>query len=679
MADPRLTAFVLSALLLTACPEAPPPVPEIPPAETKLARAMKLEDERSGGEGELELLLQDVDDRVRARAALALGRLGEPSAAAALAPLLSDPSPFVRATAAFSLGILDGPLPGDPAALLTEALGDEEPRVRARAAEALARVAGGSAAEAIGAALAQWVPRGAEPYEWNEELTLSSLTLPHPDVRAGFLALGRLRSAEAAWSAIATEGATPRFLWWPAAWTASELPGDQLEPLHLFYAGSPDPVLRLYGARGLSGLSAERASPHLRSLLFDPSEMVRIEAIRAAARLEALELLPDLLSQLEADTRYVQAEVLRALLVLRSEAAVEPLIDRLGDPSPWLRGLALEALARQDPEGFWLLLSGIGADPSWEVRRRMAELFAGTKGERSTPLLVEMLEDEDGRVRTAVLRSLLAVSPEIAASHSIRHLAGPDPFERVAAAEALAAAESKDAFAPLEQAFLAEKEEDPRIRAALLRALGKLDPEKARPLVTGALEDPSYFLRRTAASILEGAGVPASVRPRSSERGLDDYQESLEAPYSPQAFVTTSRGRIEVELFIADAPQTVANFIGLARAGFFAGNKFYEVVPNGHVATGDPRGDGRGGPGYVIRSERNERPVVRGTLAMIEDERDSGGSRFLITHLPEPSLEGRATVFGLVTAGMEVVDRLEPEDVIQAVTIWDGVTSPYDR
>ncbi len=106
----------------------------------------------------------------------------------------------------------------------------------------------------------------------------------------------------------------------------------------------------------------------------------------------------------------------------------------------------------------------------------------------------------------------------------------------------------------------------------------------------------------------------------------------------------------------------MSNFIRLARDGFFNGNRFYEVVPNGHVATGDPRGDGRGGPGYVIRSELNERPVVRGTLAMVEEERDSGGSRFLITHLPEPALEGRLTVFGLVTAGMEVVDRLEPAD-----------------
>jgi HEAT repeat protein/cyclophilin family peptidyl-prolyl cis-trans isomerase len=640
---------------------------------------MKLEEERSTGDGELELLLQDLDDRVRARAALALGRLGAPSSASALAPLLSDPSAYVRATAAFSLGILEGPLPADAALRLTEALADEEPRVRGRAAEALARRQGEDAAEALSAALAEWVPRGAEPYDWGEPITLSSVTLPHPDVRGGFVALGGLRSARDAWNAIATEGATPRFSWWLAAWTASELRGYELEPLHLFYVGSPDPVLRLYGVRGLGNLDPERARAHLRAPLFDPNEKVRIEAIRAAARAAALELVPDLLGHLEADTRYVQTEILRALSVLRSPAAVEPLIDRVGDPSPWIRGLALEALAYQDPDSFWLLLSGIGADPAWDVRRKMAELFARTKGDRELRILRGMTEDPDGRVRASALRSLGAVAPEAAAEVSIGHLAADDPFERVAAAETLAAIGAKDAFAPVEQAFLEEKDEDPRIRAALLKALFSIDPEKARAVARRALEDNSYFLRRAASDVLSRSGIDANVRPRSSERTLDDYLAGIEVPYSPQAYLTTSRGRIEVELFIADAPQTVANFIRLARSGFFAGNPFYEVVPNGHVASGDPRGDGKGGPGYVIGSEINERPVVRGTLLMVEEEKDSGGSRFLVTHLPEPGLEGRFTVFGLVTSGMEVVDRLEPFDVIEEVAIWDGVTSPYER
>lgn len=643
---------------------------------------MKLEDERSTGEGELEALLSDPDDRVRARAALALGRVGNPSTADLLAPLLSDASAYARATAAFSLGILEGANSPEIGARLTQALEDEQPRVRGRAAEALARIQGEDAAELLGASLAKWVPRGAEPYDWTEELTLSSVTLPHPDVRGGLFALGtvaRLGGSRHAWSAMATPGTTPRFAWWPAAWTASQLSGDELEPLHLYYAGSPDPVLRLYGSRGIGNLSPERARAHLRSLLFDPSEKVRIEAIRGAARAGALELLPDLLGHLEADTRYVQSEILRALSVLRSQDSVDPLIDRVGDPSPWIRGLALEALVSQDPDSFWLLLAGIGADPDWEVRRKLAELFARMEGDRPRERLRDLTDDPDARVRATALRALAASARGDAGVVAIRHLKAPDPFERVAAAEALAVLASKEAFAPVEQAFFEEKDDDPRIRAALLKALSTIDAEKARSVAHPALEDPSYFLRRAAADVLARSGVEASVRPRSSERGLEEYLAILRTPYSPQAFLTTSKGRIEVELFVADAPLSVANFIRLARAGFFNGNKFYEVIPNGHVAAGDPRGDGNGGPGYVVPSEPNERPFVRGTLAMIEEGRDSGGSRFLITHLPEPGLEGRLTAFGIVTSGMEVVDRLEPTDVIEKVAIWDGVTPPYER
>ncbi|HEY7698840.1 MAG TPA: HEAT repeat domain-containing protein [Vicinamibacteria bacterium] len=675
----RVSTGVLSAFVALGCPKPEAPVAAPPTAEEKIARAMKLEDERSDGDGELELLLQDLDGRVRARAALALGRLGDPERSSALVPLLSDPSAYVRDSALFAIGILEGAPSEDAVARLTESLRDEDPRVRGRAAEVLGRRAGESASEAIGSALAEWVPRGGEPYEWGETLTESSVSLPHPDVRGGLFALGRLRTTRFAWNAIATEGATPRFTWWPAAWTASELQGDELEPLQLFYAGSPDPVFRLYGARGLGNLRTERARSQLRSLVFDPNEKVRIEAVRAAARLGASELLPDLLGHLEADTRYVQVEILRALTVLRSEAAVEPLIDRIGDPNPWIRGLALEALAQQDRDSFWLLLAGIGADPAWQVRRRLAELFATLPGDRPKELLRDLTEDPDARVRARALRSLREVSPEMAGEVAIRHLAATDPFERVAAAETLAAIGSKDAFAPIEQAFLEEKEEDPRVRAALLRALSAMDSGKAQPLVTRSLDDPSYFLRRAAGDILSRAGIEAVVRPRSSELALEDYMASLRAPYSPQAFLRTSRGTVTIELFIADAPQTVANFIRLARKGFFKGLPFYEVVPNGHVASGDPRGDGWGGPGYVIRSEINERPMLRGTLAMVEEAKDSAGSRFLITHLPEPGLEGRSTVFGIVTSGMEVVDGLEPSDGIEEVTIWDGITSPYPR
>jgi cyclophilin family peptidyl-prolyl cis-trans isomerase len=144
-------------------------------------------------------------------------------------------------------------------------------------------------------------------------------------------------------------------------------------------------------------------------------------------------------------------------------------------------------------------------------------------------------------------------------------------------------------------------------------------------------------------------------------------------PYSPRAYIETSRGTIEIELAVLDAPATVASFIDLARRGFFNGVPIHRVVADFVVQDGDPRGDGEGGPGYTLRDEINQRPYLRGTVGMALDWADTGGSQFFITHSPQPHLDARYTVFGGVVNGMEVVDRIQPRDAIASIRIWDGV------
>ena len=150
------------------------------------------------------------------------------------------------------------------------------------------------------------------------------------------------------------------------------------------------------------------------------------------------------------------------------------------------------------------------------------------------------------------------------------------------------------------------------------------------------------------------------------------WQALLAPQFSPHAFIETDKGTIEIELAILDAPLTVSNFIELARKGFFNGTAIHRVVPDFVIQGGDPRGDGEGGPGYSIRDEFNEQPYLRGTVGMALDWRDTGGSQFFITHSPQPHLDARYTVFGHVVTGIDVVDRIQPWDVIRRVQIWDG-------
>ena len=126
-----------------------------------------------------------------------------------------------------------------------------------------------------------------------------------------------------------------------------------------------------------------------------------------------------------------------------------------------------------------------------------------------------------------------------------------------------------------------------------------------------------------------------------------------------KATLHTSEGAIEVELYPDAAPKTVENFEKLSRDGFYESVIFHRVIPDFMIQGGDPTGTGTGGPGYEFEDEFNEHRVTRGALAMANAGPNTNGSQFFIVTVEEaPWLDGKHTVFGRVTAGMDVVDRI---------------------
>jgi cyclophilin family peptidyl-prolyl cis-trans isomerase len=122
----------------------------------------------------------------------------------------------------------------------------------------------------------------------------------------------------------------------------------------------------------------------------------------------------------------------------------------------------------------------------------------------------------------------------------------------------------------------------------------------------------------------------------------------------------TNQGAIEIELFDDDAPKTVENFKKLANDGFYNGVIFHRVIPDFMIQGGDPTGTGTGGPGYQFEDEFNDHKVERGALAMANAGPNTNGSQFfIVTAEATPWLDGKHTVFGKVTSGMEVVDAIE--------------------
>jgi peptidyl-prolyl cis-trans isomerase B (cyclophilin B) len=130
-----------------------------------------------------------------------------------------------------------------------------------------------------------------------------------------------------------------------------------------------------------------------------------------------------------------------------------------------------------------------------------------------------------------------------------------------------------------------------------------------------------------------------------------------------QATLHTNHGAIEVELFEEDAPRTVENFVKLSKDGFYDGITFHRVIPDFMIQGGCPRGDGTGGPGYQFEDEPNEHRVERGALAMANSGPDTNGSQFfIVTTEAAPWLDGKHTVFGQVSSGLDVVDEISGVD-----------------
>jgi peptidyl-prolyl cis-trans isomerase B (cyclophilin B) len=130
-----------------------------------------------------------------------------------------------------------------------------------------------------------------------------------------------------------------------------------------------------------------------------------------------------------------------------------------------------------------------------------------------------------------------------------------------------------------------------------------------------------------------------------------------------QAVLHTNQGDITIELFDDDAPKTVENFTKLAADGFYEGVIFHRIIKDFMIQGGDPTGTGRGGPGYTFEDEANDHKIVRGALAMANAGPNTNGSQFfIVTTEAAPWLDGKHTVFGRVTDGMDVVDKIEASE-----------------
>ena len=709
----RLAVLITIAALSAACGAAPPAVaPKAPsiPIVKKLSWILQMEDERilrlppppappaepvtntkqkKGAAPaapaapvvtpDLTSLVADADPRIRRRAALAIGRVGLPEGASALQPLLTDTDPDVRQMAAFALGLLadTGSVPA-----LTTALQDADARVRGRAAEALGLIGDTGSSGAVGQMVAGYIQQGAiaslqpDDDQWPK-------TPEAEAVRLGLFALVRQKGWTPLASAVLDANGKPVSDWWPVAFALQRINDPHALPALQQLAHANGRYTRGFAIRGLGALKDRTSVPMLidvlaKSTTADPA--MAFTAIEALSRIGAPEAGAALVSALTTDKAdpNVRLEAVTALGAMKYTDALPYLQDLLTDDWPVMRGAALRACAAVDPQDFFVLLSGLEPDPHWMVRSAMAALLGELPPDAAVERLRPLLEDPDTRVVATAIESLTRLRAPGLNELLLSELKSADQGVRMAAARGIGQAKIPGGAAALRDAFTAWS--DPALheaRQTALTALVRYGAGEALETVKAALADKDWALRLHAVALMRDLDpsfdAVHAIRPAPGPSSAPyDAPGMVDPQVSPHAFIETAKGTIEFEFTVLDAPQTVQNFITLARRGYFNGLQVHRVVPNFVVQDGDPRGDGSGGPGYTIRDELNDRPFVRGTVGMALSGPDTGGSQFFIMHSPAPHLDAKYTVFGKVVNGMDVVDKIAPLDVIENVRIWDG-------
>jgi cyclophilin family peptidyl-prolyl cis-trans isomerase/HEAT repeat protein len=671
----RAALFLALPALLAAKPVPPPQAPRM----EKMARLLELEDRRSAGDGELDRYLADPDRSVRRRAALAAGRIADPSLVPSLITRMNDSEPEVRQMCAFALGLI-----GDARAAerLVLALADPDLVVKARSAEALGRVGGTRAAPAL--------VRFIQDAQANEKGVLAirgddpgSERDPWLALRLALFALVRLKDGPAAEQVLLVSG-RPRFDWWAATWAAMRLEHAPLRPVLAAAVASNDPLSRALAARGLGALKDASALELLVPLLRDPDERVVVSALRALGVVGDVRGVAPAASALRAENPILAAEALGALATMPPDRALRgAVVPFLGHADPGVRAAALPVLARMDREDFALVLSGLDPDPSWYVRSALARALGEAGDEVSLGILGSMVKSEEPRVLPAVLEALRKARGPEAREVLARHLEHADVAVRAAAVEQLAALKLPGSVPLFQQAAARSRDEsDLDVRLAVVAALRDIKADAAAEALRQiAAQDAARAVRAQASQALKAMGREAPwPGTEPIDRPALDYREAMSpyevatdlTVYTPRVILHTRQGAVEIHLNVVEAPLTSASFLDLARRGFFNGLTFHRVIPNFVAQGGDPRGDGSGGPGYTLRCEVGQRPYGRGAVGMALSGKDTGGSQFFITHSPQPHLDGGYTLFGWVSKGMEAVDKIRPGDVIERVEVWTG-------
>ena len=587
--------------------------------------------------------LTDTNPRYRLEAAQAFASVQDSQAVGPLSHLLADSEPTVRRAAAYALGQINSAQAEND--LISAIEKEKVPAVRAEVLEALGKCATQKGLNAL----------------INSEIT-------EPTAQAG-----------QAWGIFRTNSRPLNF--------------SAAVPKAIGFLTAPNPDTRLAAAHFLARTPKLELTPHFEALLntaqIDPSAEVRIAATQALGKTKTEKLVEALTGIFKTDEDYrVRLTAVRAMGNLDYAPVKPEIYQALKEKNIPVALTAAEIiLAKADSSEAETLLQRAGLTANWRVRATLlaAVMKLHPNKQQVLSTIQERYQQTNNLYEKAAL--LTAAAKNIAGAGFVEQetFKAEIPVIRTYGIEALAQLRSEKDFPAthtkhfggiFQRAIATGDLAMVGVAAGVIQKpelnfrteykdLGFLKTALAKLKLPQDVE--TYQELQKAVAFFEGKNIPPN--PQNPFSHPIDWQLVQNIPLRQRAEIQTSKGDLTLELFVEEAPGTVANFVQLAQSGFFDRKNFHRVVPNFVVQGGDPRGDGWGGTDYALRSEFANLRYREGYVGMASAGKDTESCQWFITHSPTPHLDGRYTIFARVTKGLEVMHLLEVGDKIEQVKI----------
>ncbi|HSP06446.1 MAG TPA: HEAT repeat domain-containing protein, partial [Acidobacteriota bacterium] len=569
----------------------------------------------------LSAFFKSKDPAVRARAALAAGRIGNKAVIPDLKMLAEDRDTEVRKMTAFALGQIRAREGLETVAALMK---DPDLGVRRLAVEAAGRIGALESTPLV-------VPFLDDPAPAIREQAALALALIKDRGTVDLLVHKSLSDDPAQWSYV-----------YALYRLAEERSLPALHQVLDHASASPstgDPSSLLFALKALWSMKKPLDAQETEKLLQHQAMRVQQNALDVLATAGDAAACSGIRNHIEALQLPSKVKALEALAALKC-ATVEEKMKYLGRPEPQLRAAAMKLIGDKEGETYLPVFDRSSRDDSWLVREQAAQSSAGLSADSALPILKRLMKDSDSSVRLAAVESLGSFLPR-AEDQLLPFLQSSDSPERSIVVDALGKTKDRKYLPMILQMY--DTYSDLDTRTSVLDALAEYGDSAALKVLEHALKDPRYVLRRHAVDALKKLAGGSAYSLNGKVVNLDDFlslegkvSAATQAKYaanfgSPaadrQVILRLEKGPVTVRLLGREAPVHVQNFLNLAQKGFYNGLRIHRVVPNFVIQGGDPRGDGWGSAGELVPDQFNPQPYLRGSVGMPTAGKDTGGSQ----------------------------------------------------